>query len=506
MIEFCVLDRRGVLPQGVYKKVFLRRDRWDDFLFKTMFDAYVFDEHGKRHDIGNVKIGFVGQPESSTYEKMPKEFQFLPEEYFSVGTDVDYYKEIMSLSEACREAFLKGIRDISFDESILDVALQQDVFHKSLLRFLSLETIKWQFRRVLEGGAILTDFHFSFQFNERLEEWSRYRLVFHVKPESKPSTNIHAIIGRNGVGKTTLLNAMANSFIKRDCEWGCFNFWDSEEFFSGVISVSFSVFDSFEPLEEQRDPSKGICCFYVGLKHRIDTGDTKLKSGHELDEEFTDCLNICCSEKGKLRRLIDTVRVLESDTNFSEIKLVEFIKKEFLVSDSHSRQNMAISLRRKMSSGHAIVLLTITKLVAHLEEKTLVLFDEPESHLHPPLLSALIRALSSLLRDRNAVAIVATHSPVVLQEIPKSCVWKIVRIGAAADVLRPTDETFGENVGLLTHDVFALEAQKSGFSTLLAEEAKQASSYEEALNVFGGQVGYEGRAILRALMHDQGRE
>ncbi len=40
-----------------------------------------------------------------------------------------------------------------------------------------------------------------------------------------------------------------------------------------------------------------------------------------------------------------------------------------------------------MSSGHAIVLLTVTKLVARVEEKTLVLIDEPESHLHPPLLS-----------------------------------------------------------------------------------------------------------------------
>jgi predicted ATP-dependent endonuclease of OLD family len=72
-----------------------------------------------------------------------------------------------------------------------------------------------------------------------------------------------------------------------------------------------------------------------------------------------------------------------------------------------------------MSSGHAIVLLTITRLVATVEEKTLVLLDEPESHLHPPLLSAFIRALSDLLYDRNGVAIIATHSPVVLQESSK---------------------------------------------------------------------------------------
>ncbi len=46
-----------------------------------------------------------------------------------------------------------------------------------------------------------------------------------------------------------------------------------------------------------------------------------------------------------------------------------------------------MALIKRMSSGHAIVLLTVTKLVARVEEKTLVLIDEPESHLHPPLLS-----------------------------------------------------------------------------------------------------------------------
>jgi ABC-type multidrug transport system ATPase subunit len=160
---------------------------------------------------------------------------------------------------------------------------------------------------------------------------------------------------------------------------------------------------------------------------------------------------------------------------------------------------------RMMSSGHAIVLLTITKLVAHVNEKTLVLFDEPESHLHPPLLSALVRSLSRLLTSRNAVAILATHSPVVLQEIPKSCVWKINRVGLAANVSRPEVETFGENVGILTRETFGLEVSKSGFNRILHDEATIADSYFAALRNFDDQIGMEGRAILRALMHQLGK-
>lgn len=60
------------------------------------------------------------------------------------------------------------------------------------------------------------------------------------------------------------------------------------------------------------------------------------------------------------------------------------------------------------------------------------MLDEPESHLHPPLLSAFIRSLSELLILRNGVAIIATHSPVILQEVPKRCAWILNRSGISA--------------------------------------------------------------------------
>src|SRR5581483_11473983 len=103
-----------------------------------------------------------------------------------------------------------------------------------------------------------------------------------------------------------------------------------------------------------------------------------------------------------------------------------------------------------------------------VEERTLVLLDEPEAHLHPPLLSAFVRALSALLTNRNGVAIIATHSPVVVQEVPKNCVWKMRRSGAWVSMERPEAETFGENVGVLTREIFGLEVTKSGFHRMLA--------------------------------------
>ena len=130
----------------------------------------------------------------------------------------------------------------------------------------------------------------------------------------------------------------------------------------------------------------------------------------------------------------------------------------------------------------------------------MILLDEPEAHLHPPLLSAFVRCLSDLLVDRNAVAVVATHSPVVLQEVPSSCVHMLYRSGTTIDVYRPDFETFGEGVGRLTSEVFKHEVTESGFHRLLRQVAESSESYEEALAAFHGQLGGLARALLRTMM------
>lgn len=79
------------------------------------------------------------------------------------------------------------------------------------------------------------------------------------------------------------------------------------------------------------------------------------------------------------------------------------------------------------------------------------------------------------------MAIIATHSPVVLQEIPKSCVWKVLRSREALRVTRPDIETFGENLGVLTREVFSLEVTSSGYHDLLRDSVASGKSYKKIL-------------------------
>jgi predicted ATPase len=517
-MEFHVLSKTDHVPDTGISAIYLTIDHWNDFSFVTMFRISAHDELGQLHDIGSIKIGFKGQTTTTdTHTILPAHFQRVDDGFFSLGQGIDFYKNISLLPNNFGKYILVALRDIVVQPNIIENIKEEDVFRTSFLRNVSLSSIKGQYARVLEGQAELTDFKFKFVRPET-EHFGGIDLSFDVAVESRPSTNIHGVIGRNGVGKTTLLNGMIKAITDRQSEIAKFidtAEWKNEEisddYFSSLVSVSFSAFDPFNPPQEQPDPSKGTCYFYIGLK---DKNNSELhRTISDLQDDCVKALISCFYQPEKARRWLNAIGKLGSDEIFASMRLeqLESIYKTLRKDTIDAEQSDSISFRDKyqekvtaflsrMSSGHAIVLLTITSLVATVEEKTLVLLDEPESHLHPPLLSAFVRAIADLLHDRNGVAIIATHSPVVLQEIPRSCVWKIYRVGTNTTSSRPTIETFAENVGVLTSEIFSLEVERSGFHDLLAKSVGTGRTFHEIVANYDNQLGFEGRAVLKALI------
>lgn len=485
----------------------LCEDNWDDYSFKTSFSLTVFDENGVKHDIGDLKLGIVGLASGWASEKLSNSFSELTEEAFTLGQDEEYYKNIRSLlSETLGNQLLDKLKDVAYSKKSFDIAAKEDVFKTSLLRTVSISVIHGQYSRILNNEAPLTNFNFSYR-KKQTEKNAQIDLSFKVTPGSIPSSNIHVLIGRNGVGKTTLLNNIVKSVIEEDAdpvEVGSMLIQANigqeydlpKDYFSSISSVSFSAFDPFVPPSDRPDRSLGTCYFYIGLKKNCGNDSNELKDISMLRSDFVNSLTVCFGLESKRSRWLRAIKTLESDINFAEMDLTRLGQLKRISEVGKS----ALNLVSRMSSGHTIVLLTLTKLIETIEEKTLVLIDEPESHLHPPLLSAFTRALSDLLVDRNAVAIIATHSPVVLQEVPKSCVWKLERTRNEGVSFRPENETFGENVGVLTREVFGLEVTKSGFHALLIESVEEGKTFDEILDLYDGKLGYEAQAILRALI------
>lgn len=204
------------------------------------------------------------------------------------------------------------------------------------------------------------------------------------------------------------------------------------------------------------------------------------------------------------QRWLECLKILENDPLFSEAdvtKLAEFEDKVY----SKDWKDIVKTFLNKLSSGHLVTLLSITKLVEVTEDRSLTLIDEPEAHLHPPLISAYIRAVSHLMSERNGVAIVATHSPVVLQEVRSDCVWILNRTGKFVSAYRPEIETFGENVGILTREIFSYEVINTGFYKMIADSCEKFETFDELNNYFSNKLGGEARALARSLINNKKR-
>lgn len=537
---------KNQLPDSGY--AILRASNWDDwFKWETLFQLSYYDMHGKRHDIGALKIA---SPDSDDFEeKKPRlrgRFDRLPPQYFSLGQDDSYYMNLMKLPRNVGIELLRNLNDVVLDQSRFRDVENLEVARRSLLRNVSETSVRGQFKRIIDartGDQSLSAFDVRFCDDTEAESKADVTLRFSVVPESLPPSNIHVLIGRNGSGKTRLLQRMARSLITGDSGWG---HWVAEggqsagDALAGVGLFSFSAFDQY-PLLSEYD-SSSVNFFEVSLKKDVfkakpeggnspggesasprdvvpssvnesevvTYGDStevleaedmqvSLKSARDIANDMARAVYLC--EMKSKDRWLRAVALLESDPIFASIGASNFIDNRVRKVNENTYQFKGIAAKKwaELSSGHKIALLTVTELVARLEERTVVLFDEPEGHLHPPLLSALVRAISLILTEKNAFAIIATHSPVVLQEVPRPCVFRVLHTVDGTRFSPIEMESFGESVGGLTRAVFGLEVDASGFHKLIDDELlRQQRTVSEMAALFGGHLGSEALAQIYA--------
>lgn len=234
--------------------LYLVQDNWDDqFKFETAFLLVTRDNPDALIEIGLLKIGEFGLTPSQRRPSVPSEFHELPQVFFSLGLTEDYYETIARLGPSVSSQIFNALRDCAYDLEIFHAAENQQVTQLSLLRSVSPETVKGRFHRIATGNAELTRYDFGFNLPSTNSLLSGPTLAFEVVPYSLPPSNIHVLIGRNGVGKTTALNWLAQSLASdadasEVSKSGSSD--DTKWHFPTVVSVAFSAFDPFVPLAD----------------------------------------------------------------------------------------------------------------------------------------------------------------------------------------------------------------------------------------------------------------
>ncbi|MFE7497579.1 AAA family ATPase [Streptomyces albidoflavus] len=490
---------------------FLIKDSWDDFGHVTTFELYVRQDNGRLLQAGFVRIAHTDMqtdPEfRATASRLPSQFEALPEGYFSLGHQDTYYEMLNTLPEPMRRDVLTGLRDVAYRADLIPAVQELDVFRQSLTRGIDRGELV-RLCQIAGGRQRILPYEWSYTAPVADPASVSPTLDFRAVPGSRPSTNLHALIGRNGVGKSYLLRDLARRVTAGEIEVS--RSADTGDL-TNCVAVSFSPFDKL--YDQQPSGPTTLPFTYIGLQTldepaNVAAGErepqVRLKTEDELAMEFVKSFYVCrIGARGqRWQKALRTLSYSASGFLDEHRDRIELLMRS---DDDEDVVDTLNDIFLSLSSGHRIALLIVTRLIETVTEGTLVLIDEPETHLHPPLLSALIRTLTDLFTDRNGMAIMATHSPVVLQEIPASCVYKMRRFGNVLTAEHPERETYGENLGELTHEAFGLEMAATGYHTTLTELVEQDLPYEEIVAEFTG-LGSEARAVLRAMTVLRSRE
>ncbi|MNF45631.1 hypothetical protein D3C84_267730 [compost metagenome] len=479
----------GAPSDAPYPHLLLARDGWNDYSYYTLFGVRLRLSGNIQVELNQIKIMKGGQAEG--LENRPfQEVQpgalvprALLESICSLSSSKKYYDGLARLDMEMARDVLKTLSDASF---LLDVKLrfqEQPCFQISLLRepeareLLDDAGIRFGAEQqlinaftakvLLEGASAPHEFHFDFY------------------SKLGAPRRMQSIVGLNGVGKTQVMArlAMLMSRFSKQALKAKRSALQGDDVINpvpsiyGVVAVSFSAFDEFErPTQLQGEKFKYSYC---GLQHHRG----RLKSKEDLLEEIQTTLASLSDEKRDLLKKVlgNLVRIDDLDT---------------FIDEPENNKN----LYERLSAGQRLALNCVFHILSKIDRRTLILFDEPELHLHPQLLTGLLNTLSEILESQDSFAIIATHSPLVIQQLPMECVHVIRRDRMTPMVLKPTFQTFGESLSELTKFVFSSTEADRDYRSVLDRMYSEANQDVEAVRaIFSNQLSLSADIYLESL-------
>jgi predicted ATPase len=490
-----LIHRTAAPPIGKklpYPYVSLYQDNWDDFGWKCRFIATLHRSKDDEVDLGPVRISVAG--EQFRMKDLPIVLRKLPPKCASLGESIAYYRGVGNLPRRLQSSYLTALRDIVARPKRRERITDANLWEKSFMREASS-------RHALKRGGIYIRSPVeeveppNFRFTMSLSEAAEPHVVnFDFSSQDGLPSRTILLIGRNGTGKTRVLSSLATALMPPQVfsEETLVGMPDSNitppPSISRVIAISYNAFDEF-PLP--REPARTPRMLGVAYRSRASYKYCGLRTPEgainvaEVDRMLREALQpVVESERTDvLQRVLSTL--LDSD------------RARALTSDDDDIRKPAVLA---LSAGQRLVAAIFSNIVGFIEEGSLLLIDEPETNLHPGLLTSVIAALNDTLREFDSYAVVASHSPILLQQIPNRYVRVFTRDNMDRPEIKvPTFETFGEDLGELARRVLGLADPERDFTHVLNELYKRYGSAEAIRALFPYPLGVPAQAHLYAL-------
>lgn len=357
---------------------------------------------------------------------------------------------------------------------------------------------------------------------------------FNFDDELYPS-NITILIGKNGTGKSQALKALFERIVGADFKtdgpmWCHIN---KRPAFSKIIVVSYSPFEELyevNTMHEIAQSSFKYCGFKdsegtINLdKVNIETCEALINLSKQDQNNFLkdwinklnksiEILNTAVkfdsyyflvekekSKKNYLERF-ETIEIKDSIylkvpqdiEGITDLEL--YISKEYIklkeVKLFYKNEEV------KLSAGQKIFLYLVINIISAIKKESLILIDEPETHLHPNMEITFMFLLKEILEYFNSYAIIATHSMIITREIPSKFVRIFIKNDRDVPVInKPVMETFGADISAICNEVFDNALVKKPYKEWLLDTFKDLT-FDQIYDQYGDKLNSESLIFLR---------
>ena len=457
---------------GRYPSFVLVADGWGDGYAHVQFNLFYFHTERDYDSYGLVKIikresEMECSEEHHYYVKddgLPNDFLRLPVEFCSLGQDERYYRNIKSRFGDSYESVFMALNDAAVFPQI-DDAFRNTKYYSCLIRENEAERLIREAQLILQGRNVADRYRFKYRFHPIYAENDvEFEFNFRDKTRLLPR-RIYAVIGKNGVGKTLFVSQLPLDLSNKDSD----AFSPAKPILSKVISIANSTFDNFKKAEN----TAKLNYFHFGLTKSVGGGQIP-----KTKDDFTAEL-LAATKKIRLYGRIDHLKKV-----LNKIVFTEAIDELFVTVSKNDREVLDIDtskinkLLRTMSSGESTMLYLFMCLEADIRYDSLILLDEPETHLHPDAIAELLNALDDMLEEYQSCCVMVTHSPLLIRELTSDCVYVMERDDKTVILRKPGVETIGSGLNTITDDIFGSRSVQRNYKKRISELARD-YSYEE---------------------------
>jgi len=435
---------------------------WNDFGYSTNF-LLSFYMNGIKEEIGVTKIT---NGEKGVSKSIPNNFNELTAEFCSLGQSYEFYEKLKSVSKDSFESVLYALKDAAFYNEIHEKFEHNEIFKTSLIRNDEAEQLLRSVKYKIYNFDLNNLYSFTYTFLPKYTTESA-DINFNFNNNEDVPSRIYGVIGKNGTGKTQLITSLPLDISNNRSD----KFVPKTPLFSKVIAVSYSIYDNFEIPKKTATFNYKYC----GL---LDENRKLLSEKQQLLRFYKACEDI--KEKGrtnKWRGILNSF--LDSD-----------ILDQFFIEDQKFTQityeidkTKFNDVKHKLSSGQNILIYIITEIISNIRRDSLLLFDEPETHLHPNAIAQLMDVIYELVNEFQSYCIITTHSPLIVQELLSKNVHIIEKNENLVSARQPNIESFGQNLTTLTEEIFGNNGIEKRYKKIINQMVIKKMTYDEIVSI-----------------------